>query len=143
MVGQLPCKSISFKFQFGDQIITKEALNKFKIHINPKPVIGVVPVYVLPLGAAAAEEYGVAELKTIADFLRDLVTAMNLAKGSGKDRSTDIPSWAKANKPKEGEAGKDFAKRLLDDQYGEGNWSGTGGGSEFSKLKKYGDRFDK
>ncbi|WP_128535601.1 hypothetical protein [Mucilaginibacter gilvus] len=106
-------------------------------------MIGVVPVYVLPLGAAAAEEYGVAELKTIADFLRDLVTAMNLAKGSGKDRSTDIPSWAKANKPKEGEAGKDFAKRLLDDQYGEGNWSGTGGGSEFSKLKKYGDRFDK
>lgn len=39
-----------------------------------------------------------------------------------------------------GESGRDFAKRLLDKQYGEGGWSGTGPGSEFNRIKKFGDR---
>jgi hypothetical protein len=39
-----------------------------------------------------------------------------------------------------GESGKDFAKRLLDQRYGEGQWRGTGPGSEYSKIKKWGDR---
>jgi hypothetical protein len=39
-----------------------------------------------------------------------------------------------------GESGKDFAKRLLDEKYGVGGWSDTGQGSEYSQLKKYGDR---
>lgn len=37
------------------------------------------------------------------------------------------------------ENGRDFAKRLLDDKYGAENYP-TGPGSEFSKIKRWGDR---
>lgn len=43
------------------------------------------------------------------------------------------------DKPLMGESGRDFAKRLLDKQYGEGGWSGRPG-SEFNRIKKFGDR---
>jgi hypothetical protein len=59
--------------------------------------------------------------------------------GSGKEKATDIPSWAKGNKPLKGENGKDFATRLMNEKYGIGNYK-TGPGSEFSKLQKYGNR---
>jgi hypothetical protein len=38
-----------------------------------------------------------------------------------------------------GEDGKGFAKRLLDEKYGADNWK-TGAGSEFNKIRKWGDR---
>lgn len=62
--------------------------------------------------------------------------------GSGKDESSDAPSWVKndpAGRPQVGESGKEFAERLLDKKYGEGNY-GKGPGSEYSKIKKYGER---
>jgi hypothetical protein len=37
------------------------------------------------------------------------------------------------------ENGRDFAGRMLDEKYGVGNYP-TGPGSEFSKIKKWGDR---
>jgi hypothetical protein len=37
------------------------------------------------------------------------------------------------------ENGRQFAERLLDDKYGKGNYP-IGPGSEFSKIKKWGDR---
>ena len=46
---------------------------------------------------------------------------------------------ARGEKPLEGESGKDFARRLCDDKYGKGNYD-TGPGSEYNKLRKYGDR---
>jgi hypothetical protein len=58
---------------------------------------------------------------------------------SGKEGAKDIPSWAKGQRPKVGESGKDFAKRLLDEKYGEGNYE-KGAKSEFSKIQKWGDR---
>jgi hypothetical protein len=58
---------------------------------------------------------------------------------TGKLGATNIPSWAKGQFPNVGESGRDFAKRLMDDKYGAGNYD-TGPASEFSKLKKYGDR---
>ena len=61
------------------------------------------------------------------------------SKQSGKEASTDVPSWARGKKPREGESGRDFAKRLLDEQYGPGEWKGTGSGPEFSKLQQFGD----
>ena len=64
------------------------------------------------------------------------------AKSSNKERATDIPSWAKGEKPKSGESGKDYAKRLCDKKYGKGNYR-TGPGSDYNKLKKYGDRSGK
>ena len=60
--------------------------------------------------------------------------------GSGKEKSSDIPSWAKGKRPKKGESGKDFAKRLMDEKYGEGNYNSREPGGEFNQLKKYGDR---
>jgi hypothetical protein len=57
----------------------------------------------------------------------------------GKIGATDIPSWVAAV-PNAGESGKDFAKRVMDGQYGEGNWSDTGPRSEYSKIKKWANR---
>ena len=59
--------------------------------------------------------------------------------GSGKDKASDIPSWARGERPYIGESGKDFAKRVLDEKYGDGNYP-TGPGSEYNKLKKWSDR---
>lgn len=60
-------------------------------------------------------------------------------KGSGKEKANDVPSWARGKRPYEGESGKEFAKRILDAEKGAGNWD-KGKGSEFGKLKKWGDR---
>jgi hypothetical protein len=57
---------------------------------------------------------------------------------SGKDEAKDIPSWAKGSGPEGAENGKQYAKRMMDGKYGEGNWSTSS--KEYSELKKYGDR---
>ncbi|MEE3314144.1 MAG: toxin TcdB middle/N-terminal domain-containing protein [Treponema sp.] len=59
--------------------------------------------------------------------------------GSGKERADDVPSWAEGESPYEDESGKDFSKRLMDKKYGENNYD-KGPGSEYNKLKKWGDR---
>lgn len=61
------------------------------------------------------------------------------SKSSGKEQANDIPSWARGQKPRKGENGKAFAKRLMDEKYGEGNYS-KGTSNEYNQLKKYGDR---
>lgn len=58
---------------------------------------------------------------------------------SGKEAASDVPSWAKGQKPTAGESGKKFAERLLNDKYGSGNYP-KGPGSEFNKIQKWGDR---
>ena len=58
---------------------------------------------------------------------------------SGKEAADDVPSWAQGGRPLTTENGRDFAKRLLDDKYGPGNYP-TGPGSEFNKIRKWGDR---
>ena len=58
--------------------------------------------------------------------------------GSGKEKATDIPRF-KGERPFVGESGKDFAKRLCDEAFGKNNYK-TGPGSDFNRLKKYGDR---
>ena len=77
----------------------------------------------------------------IVGVIVDGVTIMfaKKSKSSGKEKSSDVPSWAKGEKPKESESGNDFAKRLMDKKYGKGNYR-TGPGSEYNKLRKYGDR---
>ena len=59
--------------------------------------------------------------------------------GQGKENADDVPSWAEGEAPYKGESGKDFSKRLMDDKYGKNNYD-TGPGSEYNKLKKWGDR---
>ena len=58
---------------------------------------------------------------------------------TGEEAAKDIPSWAKGERPLTTENGKQFAKRLCDEKYGAGNYD-TGAGSEYGKIKKFGDR---
>ena len=69
-------------------------------------------------------------------------TTAKPTRGSGKDKASDAPSWVKNDpdgKPKPGETGGDFADRMLEGKYGEGNYP-KGPGSEYSQIKKYGER---
>ena len=63
---------------------------------------------------------------------------------SGKEAATDVPSWIQDypdGKPGVNESGKQFASRMMDKKYGVGNWERKGQqGTEFSQLKKFGDR---
>jgi RHS repeat-associated protein len=58
---------------------------------------------------------------------------------SGKEGAKDAPSWAKQYKPRVGESGKEFATRLLNEKYGQGNWK-SGPGTEFNQIQKWADR---
>lgn len=45
--------------------------------------------------------------------------------GTGQERASDVPSWLKNDpegRPRVSENGGEFAKRMLDKKYGEGNW---------------------
>jgi hypothetical protein len=63
---------------------------------------------------------------------------------SGKEAATDKPSWIDAwpdGRPGVGESGTVFATRMMDKKYGLGGWDRVGQqGTEFSQLKKFGDR---
>ena len=64
--------------------------------------------------------------------------------GTGSEKSTDIPSWARNHpqgRPYKAENGKQFANRMMNEQYGKGNWENNSRRlAEYCKLKKYGDR---
>lgn len=73
-------------------------------------------------------------------ILTDTIMMMSKqSRGSGKERGTDIPSWAKGQRPQGGETPRQAAERILNEQYGSGNW-GRGPGSEFNKIKKFFER---
>jgi RHS repeat-associated protein len=112
--------------------------------IPPNPILLLAALLLAPANYGQHEEADI--LKERARLAR--IYAAKKSKGSGKDRATDIPSWAKGKKPKEDQSGKDFALELLDEHYGgRENWyhspQNKGQGSEFSQLKKFGDRYDK
>ena len=58
---------------------------------------------------------------------------------SGKEGAKDVPDWARGNRPYVGENGDQFATLLMNNKYGKGNWE-KGTNSQFSKIKKWGDR---
>ena len=58
---------------------------------------------------------------------------------SGKEAAKDVPSWAKGNRPYKDENGNAFAKRLLDERYGPGNYY-KGTKTEYNQIRKWGDR---
>jgi hypothetical protein len=78
-------------------------------------------------GAAKMAEKAKASLKALKGNL------------SGKEASKDIPDWVRGLRPKVGESGKDFAKKLMHEKYGPGNYT-TGPKTEFNKIKKWADR---
>ncbi|MCP1225895.1 hemagglutinin repeat-containing protein, partial [Sebaldella sp. S0638] len=100
----------------------------------------------------AARVFGAAveaEMAKKVDFLKTVGTAGIVAmatiykakkqsKKTKKERATDTPSWSKGKKPNPGEKKEAFLKRIMDEQYGEGNWNKKA--PEYSKLKKAFDR---
>ncbi len=60
------------------------------------------------------------------------------SKKSDKEKANDRPSWSLGEKPLKGEKPTEFAKRVMDKRYGEGNYDTRG--REFSQLKKWGTR---
>jgi hypothetical protein len=60
-------------------------------------------------------------------------------KQTGKEAASDVPSWAKGQKPREGESAQDFAERLLNEKYGRGEWK-KGARSEYSEIVKNANR---
>ncbi|MBB6250464.1 hypothetical protein [Nitrospirillum iridis] len=58
---------------------------------------------------------------------------------SGKEGAKDPPSWAEGFRPKIGENAESFARRLMNDRYGPGNWK-DGPTSPYSQIKKWADR---
>lgn len=86
--------------------------------------------------------------KTFNNILNAIKNVLNAKKddgykkpksGSGKEKATDVPSWAKGKRPKKNENGRAFAKRLCDERYGAGNYK-KGPDSDYSKIRKWGDR---
>ena len=89
----------------------------------------------LPIGEALV--IGGMSVGVIIDGIKILFKKQS--KSSGKEKGNDTPSWSKGKKPKKGESGKDFAKRVMDEKYGKDNYD-RGPNSEYNKLKKYADR---
>ncbi|MEO7330935.1 MAG: RHS repeat-associated core domain-containing protein [Minicystis sp.] len=58
---------------------------------------------------------------------------------SGKEGAKDVPSWIRGSRPRVGENGNDFARRVLDEKYGTGQWK-SGPGSEHNQIRKWADR---
>ena len=63
----------------------------------------------------------------------------------GKEGAKDTPNWAKGFPRYQGESSTQYAERLLDQKYGgRQNWdklpSDRGSKSEFSKIRKFGER---
>lgn len=61
------------------------------------------------------------------------------SKKSGKEKSTDKPSWANESDVDLNKSSQKNATELLDNKYGSGNWS-KGPGTEFNKIVKWIDR---
>jgi hypothetical protein len=63
---------------------------------------------------------------------------------TGKEAATDVPSWIEKwpdARPGMDESGTTFATRMMNKKYGLDGWARTGQqGTEFSQLKKFGDR---
>ncbi|EOS45601.1 hypothetical protein C809_02919 [Lachnospiraceae bacterium MD335] len=88
----------------------------------------------------AEEGTGVGEAgKEIGDSKTQERPTKKAKSGTGKEKATDVPSWAHGKAPYVDENGKDFAKRLCDEFYGENNYEPRKN-KDFSKIKKWGDR---
>jgi RHS repeat-associated protein len=95
-------------------------------------------------GAVEQVQLGDDQIKALRDLLDNVqVPGIEYKKPkpglSGKEGAKNIPSWAQGQRPQVGETGDQFARRLLNEKYGPGNWK-PGPTSEYSKLKKYAER---
>jgi hypothetical protein len=90
-----------------------------------------------PAGPARAERVRPAELDPPGTEYKRPVPGQTGAEGA-----TDIPSWVRDEgyaPPRAGERGEDYATRLMNHKYGEGNWK-RGPGTEHNQIQKWADR---
>lgn len=62
-----------------------------------------------------------------------------IPKQSGSDGAKNVPEWARGEPPTTKETPHQYAKRLMDEQYGEGGWDPKQTNtpkSEYSRIKK-------
>ncbi len=60
---------------------------------------------------------------------------------SGKEAAKGVPSWARGIARRVGETPRQYAKRVMDDQYGAGKWEeDPERQGEFRKIQKHGSR---
>ncbi|MFK4044210.1 MULTISPECIES: hypothetical protein [Roseomonas] len=63
---------------------------------------------------------------------------------SGKKAASDVASWARGIPRGQNQTAEEYATKLMNDQYGKGNWERTRKGrptnSEYSRIKNYGER---
>jgi len=60
---------------------------------------------------------------------------------SGKEAASDVPSYARGIPRYVGETPDQFARRVMDDRWGKGNWEGNKERQkDFRKIKKWGSR---
>ena len=76
------------------------------------------------------------------EAIEDFVLWSKETRASGKKTASDVPSWIRNEPILPGESGKEFAKRVLEKRYGEGNYK-TGPKSEYNQAKKWVDRKNK
>jgi RHS repeat-associated protein len=113
-------------------------------YVNGNPVVSVDPFGLAPYQPKNTVEAWCLKYPTACrEQERELYNQLKkkkLSGVSGKDGAKDCPSWAKEDSgPLQNENAKDYAKRLLDDKYGQGNW-GTGSGTEYSQIQKWATR---
>lgn len=83
-------------------------------------------------------------VKGAADRLK--IAYAKATKKSGKEKASDIPSWAKGATRKYKPSGKnesadEATRRIMDKKYGKGKWKRSGQrGREYSQIKKFLDR---
>lgn len=141
------------------EYVINDPVNNFDLDglqvVVPGPFFPFPPIPVPSPGQAETTGQGIIDIGRFLDNINNAGfagTAIGLndiynwfnkkSKSSGKEKSSDIPSWAEGTKPNGGESGNDYADRILDKKYGKGNYK-KGPGSEHNKLKKWGDRCNK
>lgn len=92
--------------------------------------------------AAAAKAAADAAAAAAADAMPKGPVPIILPRASGKEAADDLPSWAEGTKPCPGKSSEQQTKDMLDNKYGPGNWN-KGPGSEYNKIKKFLDRYNK
>jgi len=68
-----------------------------------------------------------------------VVELAKASKTSQSARATNAPSWSLGEPPRGNETAQEYATRILDEKYGQGNWK-KGANSEYSRIVKRAQR---
>ena len=107
--------------------------------IGTLAVLSLIAIYIssTPSGKRSAQNFYVFLCDRVNSFQAKMSAHFaKKSKKSGKEKSTDKPSWVDKNSIDLSKSAQHNAKRLLDNKYGNGNWK-KGSNSEYSKIVKW------